>query len=96
VRNVVAGADDEAEWLLLDAEAMLVLDITGAEALDAVRADLAKEGVELAIARARVLFQRELERSGVAGKIGTERLFPTVREGVRAFKNRTGSHVTKV
>jgi hypothetical protein len=75
---------------------MLVLDITGAEALDEIRADLAKQGVELAIARERGLFQRELERSGVAGKIRAERLFPTVHEGVRAFENRTGSHVTKV
>ncbi len=88
VRKVVAEAVTPPRWLLLDAQSMLVLDITGSQALEALRAELAAEGIVLAVARAKGFFRLMLDRSGVADRIGRERLFSTVHEGAAAFASK--------
>jgi high affinity sulfate transporter 1 len=84
-RLAIAAEKTKPRWFLLDAEASIVLDTTGADMLEALRAELERDGVVLAIARAKGLFSAVLERSGLAEKIGRERLFSTVRAGVAAF-----------
>jgi MFS superfamily sulfate permease-like transporter len=84
-----AGASPE--WLLLDAESIPFVDITGAGALEALRRELAECGTVLAIARAKGLFRAMLERTGVAGRIGPALFFPTVHAGVQAFLETQGS-----
>ncbi len=79
------AADPPPRWLLFDAESVPVLDVTGAEALEALRAELAGRGTVLAVARAKGLFRAMLERSGLAEKIGAAHLFPAVHAGVQAF-----------
>jgi high affinity sulfate transporter 1 len=88
VRALIAGADRKPEWLLFDAEAINLLDVTGADALETLRAELAGQGIVLAIARAKGLFRATLERTGIAERIGAARLFPSVRDGTRAFLER--------
>ena len=88
VRRVVAEAGTPPRWFLLDAEAILVLDITGSQALEAIRAELAAKGTVLAVARAKGLFRLMLDRSGLADRIGREHLFPTVNEGAAAFASK--------
>ena len=86
--RVLALVDDAGappQWLLLDAESMPFLDVTGADALEALRSELSGHGTVLAIARAKGLFLRMLERTGVAARIGAAHLFPTVHAGVHAF-----------
>jgi high affinity sulfate transporter 1 len=83
-------ADTFPRWVLFDAESVPVLDVTGADALDALRAELSGRGSTLAIARAKGMFRGMLERTGVAERIGTEHLFPTVRAGVQAFLETQG------
>jgi MFS superfamily sulfate permease-like transporter len=85
VRHAIAAEQTKPHWFLLDAESSLVLDTTGADTLEALRAELERGGIVLAIARAKGLFRTVLERSGLADKIGKDRLFPTVRAGVAAF-----------
>jgi MFS superfamily sulfate permease-like transporter len=89
VRALVAAADAPPRWVLFDAESSNLLDVTAAEALDALRADLADQGIVLAIARAEGLFRVMLERTGVAARIGAEHLFPSVHAGAQAFLART-------
>jgi high affinity sulfate transporter 1 len=72
-------------WLLLNAESVPFLDVTGAETLEALRGELAARGTVLAIARAKGLFRAMLEKAGVAEKIGEEHLFRTVQSAVEAF-----------
>jgi MFS superfamily sulfate permease-like transporter len=83
VRAVVADANPS--WLLIDATTSLVLDVTGAEAVEALRSELATNGIVLAVARPCGLFLMMLERSGLADRIGPDCMFPTVRDGVDAF-----------
>jgi MFS superfamily sulfate permease-like transporter len=92
VRTLLAGAAPRPEWLLLDAESVNLLDVTGAETLDALRAELAGQGVVLAIARGTGEFGAMLERSGVAARIGPEHLFPSVAAGALAFQSRRAPH----
>ena len=73
------------KWVLLDAKSIPILDVTGADALDALRAELSGRGIVLAIARAGGLFRAMLERTGVAAGIGPAHLFPTVHGGAQAF-----------
>lgn len=89
-------AGTSPEWLLLDAESIPFLDITGAEAVEALRGELAGRGTVLAIARAKGLFRAMLERTGGAGKIGAERFFPTVHAGVQAFLETQGAAAQKM
>jgi high affinity sulfate transporter 1 len=83
-------AESSPSWLLIDAGPSPVLDVTGAEALDTLRGELAGRGIVLAIARPHGLFRTILDLSGVSERIGSERLFPTVREGVNAFVHEHG------
>jgi MFS superfamily sulfate permease-like transporter len=90
-RALVAATDGKAEWFLLDAESAPMLDVSGVEALESLRHDLAGQGIVLAIARAKPPFRTMLERSGLAGRMGKEHLFPSVRAGVQAYRDRSWS-----
>jgi MFS superfamily sulfate permease-like transporter len=85
VRAVIAAAPVKPQWLLFDAESTNLLDVTAAEALASLHAELASQGIVLAIARAEGLFRVMLERTGVAEQIGAAYQFPTVHAGARAF-----------
>ena len=85
VRAIIQNANIKPRWFLFDVESIPVLDITGADALEELRAELAHQGIVLAIARAKGLFRLMLERSGVAEKIGKQHIFPTVHSGAHAF-----------
>ncbi|HEX6901373.1 MAG TPA: SulP family inorganic anion transporter [Thermoanaerobaculia bacterium] len=78
------------KWFLFDAESVPVLDVTGAAVLESLRAELAGRGVVLAVARAKGLFRKMLERTGIAEKIGPAYFFPAVHVGVRAFFDAQG------
>ena len=79
VRQVIHDAGAKPVVLVLDAESMSLLDITGAEVLETLRAELDQDGIQLRIARSKGLFRKMLERSGVAGTIGRECLFPSIK-----------------
>jgi high affinity sulfate transporter 1 len=85
VRAIIRNANTKPKWFLFDVESVPVLDITGADALEELRAELAGLGVVLAIARAKGLFRVMLDRSGVTEKIGRQHIFPTVHAGAHAF-----------
>jgi len=85
VRTVIEQEPSKLRVFILDAEAMSVLDITGAYALEGLLTELARQGIDLEVARAKGLFRLMLERTGVAEQIGETHMFPTVRAGIQAF-----------
>jgi len=91
VRALLKQESPAPEWFLLDAESVTVLDVTGAFALESLRAELADQGIVFGIARSRALFHLMLERSGVAQAIGESRIFPTVHAGAQAFLRTQGA-----
>lgn len=94
VRQVIGEASERPSLFVLDAESMPLLDTTGADALEALRAELQRQGVLLSIARAKGWFRVMLERTGVADKIGREWLFASVHAATEAF-SRGGLSDTK-
>ncbi len=88
VRSVVAASPDKPEWFLYSAEATNLLDFTGAEAIEQIRAELAARGITFAIARSRGPFDVMARATGLADRVGAERMFDSVRSGARAFHAR--------
>jgi len=88
VKAVVREAPGPIRYLLLDAETMPFLDTTGVANLDRVRGDLEAESIALAVAADKGPVRSMLERTGLAGRIGSDRMFPTVASAVEALVGR--------
>lgn len=78
-------ASPPARWLLLNAEGMTEVDITGLDALgDLVRRCQAR-GIQVAVVRAKSELVEEMRRHGVARLIGADFFFPTLPTAVAAY-----------
>ncbi len=85
VQELIDEAIPSIDWLLIDAEAIVDIDVTAVEALSKLQSELEGKGVVMAIARASQPLQEILQRAGLTERIGFSYFFPTVRTGVRAF-----------
>ncbi len=85
VQELIDAAEPPIEWLLIDAEAIVDIDVTAAEALSTLQRELERKGIVMAIARANHPLQKMLKRAGLTERIGAEHFYPTVRTGVQAF-----------
>jgi len=85
VRTVVLEAAGPVRHFLLDAETMPYLDTTGAAGLDQVCGDLEDKGIAIAVAAAKSPVRTMLDRTGLVGRIGSDRMFPTVESAVEAL-----------
>jgi SulP family sulfate permease len=85
VQKLIDEASPAIDWLLIDAEAIVDIDVTAVEALNKLQSELERKGVVMAIARASQPLQEILHRAGLTERIGSAHFFPTVRTGVRAF-----------
>jgi high affinity sulfate transporter 1 len=90
VRQVIHDAGSKPSVFVLDAESISVVDTTGADVLDSLRAELAHDGIELRVARSKGLFRMMLERSGVADAIGRDRLFSSIKAAVNGYSTTRG------
>ena len=88
VRQVIQEADSKPKTFVLDAEAMPIIDTTGADMLESLHAELSKQGISLSVARPKGWFRMMLDRTGVAAKIGHERVFVSVKAAVEAATSR--------
>ncbi|WP_240641205.1 SulP family inorganic anion transporter [Nocardioides ferulae] len=84
-RQAVLDADPAAEWLLLNMEANVEVDLTALDALEELRADLEHRGVVLALARVKQDLREDLDRSGLTERIGAGRLYATLPTAVAAY-----------
>ncbi|WP_092784276.1 sulfate permease [Actinokineospora terrae] len=81
----VAAAPTRARWLLLNAEAIVDIDLTAVDALEDLRAELADRGVVLALARVKQELRVDLARTGFLERVGEDHVFTTLPTAVRAF-----------
>jgi hypothetical protein len=84
VQELLDAADPPVEWLLLDAEAIIDIDVTAAEAFSILQHQLERKGIVLAIARANHPLRHMLKRAGLIERFGAQHFYPTVRTGVQA------------
>ncbi|MBI5553005.1 MAG: STAS domain-containing protein [Desulfobacterales bacterium] len=90
VQNLVAQAAIPVKWFVLDAEAINDVDTTGEETLHQVLTWLAKRGVTIAVSRANPSTTALLRHYHLSEVIGENRLYPTNRHAIAAFRRETG------
>lgn len=78
-------ADGPVEWLIMNMEANIEVDLTSVDALDQVRAELERRGVVLALARVKQDLRADLVSSGFLDRVGQERVFMTLPTAVAAY-----------
>lgn len=88
-RRALAAVEEyptPAVWFVLNAEANVEIDITAADAIEDLRADLARRGIVFAMARVKQDLRAELAAAGLVERIGEDRSFPTLPTAVAAFR----------
>ena len=89
-RQLVLESKSPVIWFLLDAQAITDIDVTAAEMLHALHAELQQKGIELKIAHANRPLRSILERTGLATELKADNFYGSVHECVTAFQARSG------
>jgi sulfate permease, SulP family len=74
-----------AEWFLLNAESNVEVDLTALDAVEELRAELARRGVVFALARVKQDLLVALQAAGLVERIGAERIYATLPTAVQAY-----------
>jgi len=85
-RAAVEGSAEPVRWFVINAEAIVEVDVTGVDALESLRSELADRGIVVAIARMKQDLASVLEPTGFLDRVGQDRLFPTLPTAVAAFR----------
>jgi len=85
-------ASPPARWFILNTEANVEVDFTALEAVEAVRAELSRRGIIVGLARVKQDLLDDLQAFGLAQKIGSQRIFPTLPTAVAAYQNWARQH----
>ncbi|MFI7680155.1 sulfate permease [Actinophytocola sp. NPDC049390] len=88
-RRALAAVEESptpVAWFLLNAEANVEIDITAADAIEDLRADLTRRGIVFAMARVKQDLRAELSAAGLVERIGEDRIFPTLPTAIAAFR----------
>ncbi|GAB3308107.1 SulP family inorganic anion transporter [Geodermatophilus aquaeductus] len=84
VVRLVDGSDPPVRTVVLDAEGMVDMDVTGAETLVALLDDLDERGIRLVLARVRTSLRTTLRRLGVEDRLGADNVHLSVRGAVHS------------
>jgi MFS superfamily sulfate permease-like transporter len=87
--RAIRAVDTQAgpvEWFLLNAEAIVELDSTAADAMGQLVGELAARKVVFAMARVKQDLRAQLLRSGLLDVIDEARIYPTLPVAVEAFE----------
>jgi SulP family sulfate permease len=87
--HALAAVDEQPEpvrWFLLNAEAIVELDVTSADAVRELISDLEERQVLFAMARVKQDLRRYLEKARLFDVIEADRIYPTLPVAVEAFE----------
>ena len=88
LRRFVRDADPPYRVILLDLETNSDLDLESADALAELREELDRGGIELWLARVHAPVREMLNLTNVVDGSGETRIYPSVRTGVAAYRDR--------
>jgi MFS superfamily sulfate permease-like transporter len=86
VERLVTEAPTPVRWFVLDAEAMVDVDTTGAGALRQGIAMLTRRNITFAVSRADASFRAWIEKYELMNLVGPGRFYPTNRHAAAAFR----------
>jgi MFS superfamily sulfate permease-like transporter len=84
----IAAETSPVQWFVLNAEAIVEIDITAVDVLLELEETLRAQGIVVGFARVKQDLYRQLQRAGVVEAVGAERFFPTLPTAVAAFHSR--------
>jgi sulfate permease, SulP family len=90
-QRALAAVDESptpVEWFVLNAEANVEVDVTAVDALEDLRAELARRGIVFAMARVKQDLRDILVKAGFLERVGEARVFPTLPTAVAGFRQR--------
>jgi MFS superfamily sulfate permease-like transporter len=90
IEQLVTRAPTPVRWFVLDAEAMVDVDTTGAQVLRQAITLLGERGATFAISRANPSFRSWLEKYGLMELIDQQNFYPTNRHAAAAFRGDLG------
>ncbi|MFJ7587516.1 SulP family inorganic anion transporter [Streptomyces sp. NPDC097617] len=88
-RRALIAVDTQDEpvcWFVLNTEANVEVDITALDAVEALRAALARRGITFALARVKQDLRVPLDAYGLTASVGPERIYPTLSTAVAAYR----------
>jgi high affinity sulfate transporter 1 len=88
VMEAVDHETEPVEWVVLNMEANVEIDLTAVDMLEGLRADLVADGVVPALARVKHDLAVYLDRAGFTERVGADHIFPTLPTAVDAFHHR--------
>jgi high affinity sulfate transporter 1 len=92
VLRAVEEAEEPVEWVVLNMEANVEIDLTATDMLEELRSELADRGIVLAFARVKHDLEVYLDRVGLLEAIGRDHVFHTLPTAVEGFHRRHGDH----
>ena len=85
IKRSIQEAAEPVREVLMDCEAIDLVDTTAAEVLVKLRAELAGGNIRLCLARVRDSVREMLQRMGVEAAIGADHFYDSITQGVQAF-----------
>ena len=89
-RRALAALDEDGHhpvlWFVLNTEAISEIDITGADALENLRQELANRNIVFGLARLKYELGQTLATAGFLDKIGADRVYATLPTAVEAYQ----------
>jgi MFS superfamily sulfate permease-like transporter len=79
------AADSSVCYVLVDAESINEIDVTGLDMLAELQDELAQAKVELRFARMKAHIREYMRRANLEDAIGVEHFYPSVQAGVDAY-----------
>lgn len=76
------------EWLILNMEANVEIDITAIDMLSELRDELAAKNITFAMARVKQDLYLDLQRAGFLSNLTAEHIYPTLPTAIAAFEQR--------
>jgi high affinity sulfate transporter 1 len=89
VLKSVAAEASRVEWVLLNMEANVEIDLTALDMLEDLRLELESRNIVLALARVKRDLAIYVDRTGLSERIGSDHIFFTLPTAVEAFERRT-------
>lgn len=89
VLDVAERADPPLRWFCLTASAMGDVDYSGADAIRAVAEELATRGTTFVMCEVDGVVRKLLDAYGLTEKIGSDHIFPSVHDVIRAYEGAT-------
>jgi high affinity sulfate transporter 1 len=88
VRQLIAEAGTPVREVLVQAQQMNQIDSTGADQLARLQSELEVKGITLSFAEVKSALRQAIHRIGLEEKIGGDRFFESINEGIQAFRQR--------